>query len=40
MTLMGTSGGECVGAVVPSFLPSIDLGTVSLAQTGMSCTRR
>jgi hypothetical protein len=34
LTLMGTSGGECVGAVVPSFLPSNDVGTVSLAQTG------
>ena len=33
MTLMGTSGGECVGAVVPSFLPTFDVGTVSLAQT-------
>jgi hypothetical protein len=36
MTLLGTSGGECVGSVVPSFLPSTDLGTVSIstAQTG------
>jgi hypothetical protein len=34
MTLMGTSGGECVGTVVPSFLPSSDVSTVSLAQTG------
>lgn len=34
MTLVGTSGGECVGTVVPSFLPTNDLGTVSLAQTG------
>src|SRR5262245_3705497 len=33
LTLMGTSGGECVGAVVPSFLPTNDVGTVSLAQT-------
>jgi hypothetical protein len=34
LTLMGTSGGECVGSVVPSFLPTNDLGTVSLVQDG------
>jgi hypothetical protein len=34
MTLLGTSGGECVGAVVPTFLPANDLGTVTLAQSG------
>ena len=33
MTLVGTSGGECVGTVVPSFLPSSDFSTVSLEQT-------
>jgi hypothetical protein len=34
LTLVATSGGECVGAVVPSFLPTADLGTVSLTQSG------
>lgn len=34
MTLVGTSGGECVGAVVPSFLPTNDLGTVTVTQSG------
>lgn len=32
MTLQGTSGGECVAGVVPSFLPTLDQGTVTLAQ--------
>jgi hypothetical protein len=34
LTLVGTSGGECVGAVVPSFLPVDDLGTVTMLQNG------
>ena len=34
MTLLGTSGGECVAAVVPSFLPTIDQGTVTVTQSG------
>jgi hypothetical protein len=34
MNLVNTSGGECVGAVVPSFLPSSDFSTVSLEQIG------
>jgi hypothetical protein len=34
MTLVGTSGGECVGSVVPSFLPTDDLGTVTVTQNG------
>jgi len=34
MTLVGTSGGECVGAVVPSFLPANDVGTVTVLQNG------
>jgi hypothetical protein len=32
MTLIGTSGGECTGAVVGSFLPATDRGTVSITQ--------
>lgn len=34
MTLVGASGGECVGAVIPSFLPTDDLGTVTVLQNG------
>lgn len=34
MTLVATSGGECVGSVVPSFLPTNDLGTVTVLQSG------
>ena len=34
MTLVGTSGGECVGSVVPSFLPTNDVGTVTVTQSG------
>ena len=30
MTLVATSGGECAGAVVPTFLPSNDVGTVTI----------
>jgi hypothetical protein len=32
MTLQATSGGECVGAVVPTFLPTLDFGTFTLSQ--------
>ena len=34
LTLVSTSGGECVGSVIPSFLPTNDLGTVSVALNG------
>lgn len=35
MTLMGTSGGECVtGPVIPTFLPTLDFGTFTLSQDG------
>ena len=34
MTLVATSGGECVGSVIPSFLPNNDLGTVTMVQDG------
>jgi len=33
MTLLGTSGGECVvGDVIPTFLPTLDVGTFTLSQ--------
>ena len=32
MTLLSTSGGECAGAVVPTFLPSNDVGTVTITE--------
>ena len=32
MTLLATSGGECTGAVVPTFLPSNDEGTVTITE--------
>ena len=38
MTLLGTSGGECVAAVVPSFLPTSDFGTVTVTQDGAELT--
>ena len=38
MTLLGTSGGECVAAVVPSFLPASDFGTVTVTQDGANLT--
>jgi hypothetical protein len=38
LTLLGTSGGECVAAVVPSFLPVDDFGTVTLTQSGTDLT--
>jgi hypothetical protein len=31
MTLLGTSGGECAAGVVPTFLPTNDQGTVTVA---------
>ena len=34
MTLVNTSGGECVGTVIPSFLPTNDVGTVTVTQSG------
>ena len=34
MTLTRTSGGECAGAVVGSFLPASDRGTVTIVQDG------
>jgi len=38
MTLLATSGGECAGAVVPSFLPSADQGTVTISESGTALT--
>ena len=32
MTLLATSGGECVAGVVPTFLPTLDFGTITLSQ--------
>jgi hypothetical protein len=33
MTLVATSGGECVvGSVIPTFLPTLDIGTFTLSQ--------
>jgi hypothetical protein len=33
MTLVATSGGECVvGSVIPTFLPALDVGTFTLSQ--------
>ena len=33
MTLVATSGGECVvGTVIPTFLPTLDVGTFTLSQ--------
>ena len=33
MTLQSTSGGECAGQVVGTFLPATDRGTISIAQS-------
>ena len=33
MTLLATSGGECVAGVVPTFLPTLDSGTLTLSQS-------
>ncbi len=33
MTLQSTSGGECTGQVVGTFLPASDRGTISITQT-------
>ena len=38
MTLTATSGGECAAGVIPSFLPTNDQGTVTLAQTDDALT--
>lgn len=38
MTLLATSGGECAGGVVPTFLPSTDQGTVTIAETADDVT--
>ena len=39
MTLLGTSGGECVvGPVIPTFLPFVDVGTVRVALDGPDLT--
>jgi hypothetical protein len=32
MTLLATSGGECVAGIVPTFLPTLDFGTITLSQ--------
>ena len=32
MTLSGSSGGECTGEVINTFLPTSDVGTISIAQ--------
>jgi len=34
MTLLSATGGECAGAVVSSFLPGNDQGTISMTQSG------
>jgi hypothetical protein len=34
MTLAGSSGGECTGAVINTFLPASDRGTISISQEG------
>ena len=34
MTLLGSSGGECTGAVISTFLPASDRGTISITQEG------
>jgi hypothetical protein len=34
MTMLGSSGGECTGAVVNTFLPTFDRGTISISQEG------
>jgi hypothetical protein len=33
MTLQSSSGGECTGEVVSTFLPTLDRGTISITQT-------
>jgi hypothetical protein len=38
MTLVSATGGECVGAVIPTFLPASDLGTVAISEDGSSLT--
>jgi hypothetical protein len=38
MTLLGTSGGECVAGVVPTFLPVNDFGTVTVTQGSSNVT--
>lgn len=38
MTLLAANGGECTGAVVPTFLPSSDVGTVAIEEGGDSLT--
>jgi hypothetical protein len=34
MILLGSSGGECTGAVINTFLPASDRGTISISQEG------
>jgi hypothetical protein len=38
MTLQSTSGGECTGQVVGTFLPANDRGTISITQTDADTT--
>jgi hypothetical protein len=38
MTLLSATGGECTGAVIPTFLPSTDQGTVTMAETADGVT--
>lgn len=38
LTLMATSGGECAAGVVPTFLPTNDFGTFTVAQDGSDMT--
>jgi len=38
MNLVGASGGECVGAVLPTFMPNIDQGTVTIGEDAGSVT--
>jgi hypothetical protein len=34
MTLLGSSGGECTGEVIYTFLPPLDRGTLAVTQDG------
>jgi hypothetical protein len=38
MTLLSATGGECVGGVIPTFLPSNDQGTVTIGEDGTTLT--
>lgn len=38
MTLLSATGGECLGGVLPSFLPSNDQGSITIGEDGTSLT--